>query len=376
MPAKIESTSLRFIEKDYKYADLYEIEKDNDHLPYKACLRKPLKPNCEYIGHAFTMHVYHNIDYDEFKIPNNVSDDTHVPGQDLVHVKYHKYKINCSNDYYKPVYVKQRERFVRRNEFAAGPYFALMVLPKPVRPLTLLEDIMMEEDPLYSTMDTKRALVGRQITLPETEFAFSYFTFQKLAADPNVVRLAMKKMLNSTERMKSQDAYLNIVHDCDRYCTISSIGTLFDDMTFRKVKKDGLRCVRALIELPYSETYRSPHSVLNDTKGDPHNDRISLAQPYYALMKQYNTLLANDPSMLQISATHDDQASGTNYTVIAIGCIVPVLIGGAVMAYIARASNGVAQRIRNKIASITQMTHGMRRVNTSDESDMHEAETQ
>ena len=369
MPDDIINNNLPNADNRKSYIDLYELDK-SDYMPYSQCLKKPLKPDCEYRGYVFDMQLHPDV----LQCPIDLSDAKPARSEDqgIMRVKYYEYKLSCEDKSHHAELLKMRKRMVLQREFAAGPHSALVFSTKPKAPFTIIEDIMgMQADPLYSTMDSPNNTVG--------SLFIHTFRYRALQINPNMVYL-FSKYTTDVDAIKktAKDAYLNIVHDCDRYCVISSVGVL-NTISFETIKQDGFLCASALKELPYSKTYKSPYnSILSVSKGDPHN-RGDI-RPYE---RTYNTYIQNthinvNETVLQNVQTRLEQLRHTNsdnvkhedastiYAIPLISCMVPLFVGGSAVAYVARSSSKFAQSVRNKLVSITQTMRGIRRIDTQE----------
>ena len=383
MPVNISKTNLRLVDERHSYVDLYEVEKSEYDLPYAMCLREPLEQDCEYHGYSFAMRLY--------PFSEQAHDDTVMSHDEFLHrmhtnilrVRYHEYIIGCRQGYYSVKSSKRRIRFVKINEFAAGPYFAMLFATKPDEPLIFIEDVMAQLDPLYSSMDSK---TSNTYEGSDTQFIMRLFRQRVMQASTSRVAFISPTTTDVDEIKRNvRDIYLNIVHDCNRYCAISSLGR-FGTVPFTAIKQDGLRCARALIELPYSETYETVfYSTLNKSKGRPHQHRYNHAYQdgYYRSYAQDSSLSVNQQTLYelvpQLAKMHhdadmrqiDDIDASTSTVAIVIGCVLPAVVGSAMVAYVVRSNSKLAQNVRNKLASIIQTIRGMQRVNTADLPEAH-----
>ena len=388
MPA---NTNLPELSGRIGYVDLYAVDKTETKMPYKECVRKPLKQDCEYIGHAFSMQLYNDVldgvfEYNHpvypFKLHN-------VPNPEVMQVKYYKYKIGCRESgryryHYSVLESQERDRIVDRDEFAAGPFFALMLSTKPERILVQLKDLMEQDDLLYSDIDSLYKPSAAKLAL-------HYFDIQKPLMNPRKVRLqfdAETALLPSGERRdRINSSYINVVHDCNHYCVLSSAGTT-GHTPFSDVRQDGLLCAHSILEVSQSnicgiayhlsqpprgydkyfklaQEFKHPTALAQtqEEKKDSRSAYISEAELYAAIPQL--AILHQQNTTKTVAISHDSD-TGSTLAIAVVGCILPTLIGGAAVAYIVRSSSRFAQSIRTKITSITQTMRGMQQVDTQD----------
>ena len=340
--------------------DLYEVAKHHYTLPYSKCLSKPLKVEHGYVGYAFSIRLHpKKLWRKAFEIPGN---ETHVTIKDVMHVKYFQYKLGREDKgrkvRYKLKRLHRRERFVRTDEQAVGPSNALLVAVKASKTHIVIEDVMRLSDKLYSKYDSRAvAKVGQK---PLSQYTLDHFQHLLEELDDKRVELYVRRT-TCVEKAKKliRTAYLNIVHDCDRYCAISGLGR-FGFVPFRQIKRDGLRCVRALLEKSDVDTYKSRlYSVLNESKGIPYEgERLYNVQQYVGNMQ--SSVLTKEAQL----TVHNETTDSTGTVVAVVSCVLlPTIIGSVVVAYIARSSK-FAQTVRNKLSGITHLFNGAQRIVT------------
>ena len=372
MPVNISKTNLPPIDERFSYVDLYEVAKDPYQLPYKKCLRKPLRPEQEYLGYAFSIRIHPNNEHrKKYEVPGN---ETHAPVTDAMRVKYYQYKLGREEREHRIEYKlrrsRRRERFVRSDELAAAPSSALLASIKASETGITIDSVMGHDDMLYSSYDMQREhRVGDEAL---SQYIFNHFQHLLAQLDPKRVGLYTRKTTD-VEKIKKGivNVYLNIVHDCDRYCAISSLGR-FGFVPLREIEKDGLRCVRALLEKSEVDTYKSRlYSVLNKSKGIPYEGGRLYPDMYYApyvAHMQDQTFGEEEAHLVRLprptGAMDSGKADTSHAAVVVIGCVLPAVVMGTAVAYIVRSSSKFAQSVRNKISNMTYAFRGMQRVVT------------
>lgn len=371
MRVDVSQTNLRSVDDRFAFVDLYEVAKNLSALPYSMCVSEPLKKDCEYRGYSFAMRLRPFETKDAYKL----SDDVYVYRMNryVLKVRYHEYTINCNKGYYKVRSSHRRTRLVKKNEFAAGPYLAMVFATKPDDPKIFIEDIMSQQDPLYSKLD-KDSDVGHEIQ--ETELITQLFNKRVIDTSISRVDLISRLTANVDEiRGNVKDVYLNIVHNCDRYCAISTLGR-FGTVPFRAIEGDSLRCARALIELPYSETYETTvfPSSLNESKGIPYSHSYHHAYRsgfYRSYVERNSFTVALYKAIPQLVGARNlnvhERTEHAEHAVTVVMCIVPAVICSAIVAYVVRSDSKFAQSVRNMFARMKQTMHGMERVSGSNE---------
>ena len=398
MPVDISKTNLRSLGASRDFNDLYEVEKSEYDLPYATCLKEPLKLDCEYRGYSFYIQIYPDVPDEQYVSDDMFKESTilsrYESGTVALQVEYYNYTIGCEQGHYEVKTSEKRQRTVKMGEFAAGPYFAMLFATKTYKPTIFIEDVMAQLDPLYSSMDYAEPLragpVGAILKKSQI-FTLRLFKRRVMQANPSSVQFIAYDMLGAPNtyegRRHVRSVYLNILHDCDRYCAVSMLGR-FHHMPFDRIERDGLRCARDLIEVPHSETYATTHnSRIKGSKGRPHNDK--LYNKYEDLYRKYHTYAKEDdihvlresgqelysamPDLLEargMKGAHighaDADDTGYHTTAIVMGCTLPVIVGGAMVAYVMRSNSTLAHGVRNAISSVISTMRGMRRVNTQE----------
>ena len=381
MPADILQNSLQNVDARSGHVDLYEITR-RDTMPYSECLNKHLNTGHKYRGYAFTIHINPAI----LPIPSILSAEKaemmRKKHPDMMRVTCHEYVVNCREERCRIRTLRVRSRTVMYNEIAVGPIYALVFSTKtewPVWSVENIDNVMSYEDVLYSERDMNISLAKTQPFSAEMKGMITLFKYRALRANPNIVGLYSKYTRNINAIKKTaRDAYLNIVHDCDRYCAVSTIGVI-DRIPFATLEQDGIRCMQALKELPYSETYKSTYgSLLRVSKGFPHAHE-DVRMPDYDIEDyirehspssiMYNELL-HLPERNSMMIYKKDADTSTSTVAIVIGCVLPAVVGSAMVAYVVRSNSKLAQSVRNVFLSITQTMRGMQRVVTHTE-DLH-----
>ena len=388
MPAK-RITELPDIESGLGSVDLYEVEKSEYDLPYAMCLREPLKSECEYLGYAFSFHLLSEVDTSGVEFEKLNYRTSSYTASKVLEVQYYKYKVSCSRGYHAIDDTTYLRRTVYNNEFAAGPYFALMFTPKPEEPAICISDIMSQPDLLYSALDVTLSEAGQELLQP-AKLALNYFRSQTILADIQTLGVSLPGMssiaamghkvymhddLINTILNTTKDAYLNIVHDCNRYCAISSVGlSPSAGRLFPVVEHDGLRCVHALLTLSDSETYKDERmSMLRESKGLPHKRRGTKRDincGAYAARARASLSSMNKTTLLdavrQLSVMQHNEADALHNDVspaLIVGCVLPAIVGSAIV-YVMRSNSKIAQGIRNTASSVISTMRGMKRVST------------
>ena len=359
MPADILQNNLHDSDIRGGHVDLYEVEK-SDTIPYSYCLRKQLSIDVKYHGYSFAMKLHPDIITMPLHSDKLRGKRVHKKQKDVMSVTYHEYEITCNNEQCNIQVLRLRNRVIANNEIAWGPFFAFLFATKFPKPMVCIEDVISYRDPLYTHLDINATLVDDQLMLSDVRGMIDLFKHHALRANPNIVGLYSKYTTDIDAIKKTaKDAYLNIVHDCDRYCAVSTIGVI-SEVPFTTIEYDGMRCVKALKELPYSETYKSSrNSHLVKSKGSPYaHDSVYIIPQ---IDKMYYAMHGN--------TTQHSNNTLSSTVVIVSACVLPALIVGSTVTYIAQSSSKFAQSIRNKIAAMTHTTGGMQRVNTEDRND-------
>ena len=360
MPVDILDTNLHEIHTS-NYNDFYKVRRDKNDLPYGLCLREPLKHNCEYRGCALDIQLYPDMvnmvkdrcltDEDMFE-EGAVLEEKNGNKTIVLQVEYYEYMINCTQGqqrHYRAELSEKKQRAVKLEEFAYGPYSAIVFATKLDTQIVLIEDITRLLNPLYSTLDS--ALDTRDLS----KYMLNLFRQGVAQADPNAVEFIINNTYNVTNirEMKYcvRSVYLNIVHDCDEYCATSALGEFHTQ--FDRIERDGLRCVRDLL-------YGHNYTYAED--GGAHTQETYSAA---------NTTIIVMPRVGENTTTLPLNNVGAHSHVLAatVGCVLPAVVGSAMVAYVMRSNDKFAQRVRNIVADVVGAMRGMRRVSTRDTAD-------